>query len=226
LLNKVHGRCRGIGHVNREAISVQHGKEIIMRHLLLASTAAVLLCGGLAFAKGSTTTTVTTIPVVGNAGAALGASAAASGGTSQNASDNTVASDNTTTPTDKNAVSESDSAAATTGGEATNDSDDTLVSVGDVSLSSTRTSNHLDVSAEASNDGDVSDIYVTANAGGKKGGGDAWVNSDASMSNSVNGDAGIITAQQNSGTGALQQNSVALSSFVGGNGGGITGVSP
>jgi hypothetical protein len=195
--------------------------EKIMRHLFLASTAAALFCGGLALANphgGSTTTTVTAIPVVGNAGAGLGSSAAASGGTSTNASGNTVASGNTSTPTDKNAVSESDSASATTGGSSQNDSANTLVSVGDVSLSSVTTHEHLDVTfANSGNSGSVGSLTITGDGGreGREGGGAAVMSGNASISNSVNGSTGITTAQQNAGTASLQQNSVALGSYVG-----------
>lgn len=185
-----------------------------MRHLFLASTAAVLLTGGLALASphgGSTT--ITTVPVVGNAGAGLGSSAAASGGTSQNASGNEVASGNTTTPTDKNAIAGTDSSSATTGGTASN----TLVSVGDVSLSSVTTHEHLDVTfASSGNSGTVGSLTISG--GGKEGwggGGAAVESGNASISNSVNGSTGITTAQQNAGTASLQQNSVALGSYVG-----------
>jgi hypothetical protein len=186
-----------------------------MRHLFLASTAAVLLTGGLALASphgGSTT--VTTVPVVGNAGAGLGSSAAASGGTSQNASGNQVASGNTTTPTDKNAIAGTDSSSATTGGTASN----TLVSVGDVSLSSTRTNEHLDVTfASSGNSGSVGSLTISGGGDreSRAGGGAAVMSGDASISNSVNGSTGIVTAQQNAGTASLQQNSVALGSYVG-----------
>jgi len=193
-----------------------------MRYLFLASTATVLLCGGLALAKPGDTTTIT-VPVVKNAAALGGSSAATSGGTSTNTnkSNNTVDSNNPST--DKNSSAAFGSASATSGGTA--NATDTLVSVGSVSLSSVRSNYHLDVDATASNDGEVSDVVVNANGGGKKGGGDAFVSSDATITGSVNGDAGITTAQQNSGTGSLQQNSVALSSNVQG-GTGFNGFNP
>ena len=40
------------------------------------------------------------------------------------------------------------------------------------------------------------------------------------------GGQGILQANQNTGANAVQQNSVALTSTVGGNGGGFTGFSP
>jgi hypothetical protein len=45
------------------------------------------------------------------------------------------------------------------------------------------------------------------------------------MSHSLNGQ-GILQATQNTGANAVQQNSVALTSTVGGNGGGLSGFSP
>jgi hypothetical protein len=45
------------------------------------------------------------------------------------------------------------------------------------------------------------------------------------MSNSMGGQ-GILQANQNTGPNAVQQNSVALTSMVGGNGGGLSGFSP
>ena len=45
---------------------------------------------------------------------------------------------------------------------------------------------------------------------------------NASMTNSMGG-MGILSAQQNTGAAALQQQSVSLGSMVGGNGGGLAG---
>ncbi len=59
--------------------------------------------------------------------------------------------------------------------------------------------------------------YMSKGAGGFSG--------DVSMTYSMGGQ-GILQAAQNTGAGAVQQNSVALTSTVGGNGGGLNGFSP
>ena len=59
--------------------------------------------------------------------------------------------------------------------------------------------------------------YISRGMGGYSG--------DVSMSNSMGGQ-GILQANLNSGAGSVQQNSVALTSSVGGNGGGLNGFSP
>ena len=48
---------------------------------------------------------------------------------------------------------------------------------------------------------------------------------NVSMDHSMGGQ-GILQAAQNTGANAVQQNSVALTSTVGGNGGGLSGFSP
>ena len=53
----------------------------------------------------------------------------------------------------------------------------------------------------------------------------ARVGGAVSMSNSISGQ-GLVQASQNTGVNAVQQNSVGLTSWVGGNGGGLTGFSP
>ena len=59
--------------------------------------------------------------------------------------------------------------------------------------------------------------YVSRGQGGYSG--------DVSMTYSMGGQ-GILQANQNTGAGAVQGNSVALTSVVGGNGGGLSGFSP
>ena len=59
--------------------------------------------------------------------------------------------------------------------------------------------------------------YISKGAGGYSG--------SVSMSYSMGGQ-GILQAAQNTGAGSVQQNSVALTSSVGGNGGGLNGFSP
>ncbi len=59
--------------------------------------------------------------------------------------------------------------------------------------------------------------YVSKGAGGYSG--------DVSMTYSMGGQ-GILQANLNSGAGSVQGNSVALTSSVGGNGGGLSGFSP
>ncbi len=59
--------------------------------------------------------------------------------------------------------------------------------------------------------------YVSLGKGGYSG--------DVSMTNSMAGQ-GILQANLNTGAGSVQQNAVALTSTVGGNGGGLSGFSP
>jgi hypothetical protein len=54
---------------------------------------------------------------------------------------------------------------------------------------------------------------------------DASVGGAVTMVNSISGQ-GILQATQNTGTNSVQQNSVALTSWVGGTGGGLSGFSP
>ena len=54
---------------------------------------------------------------------------------------------------------------------------------------------------------------------------DASASGTVTMTNAMGGQ-GILQANQNTGANAVQQNSVALTSTVGGNGGGLSGFSP
>lgn len=182
-----------------------------MRSVFLASSTIFLLVGGLAFADphggSSTTTTLTSIPVVGNAGAAGGSSAATTGATSVNANDNTLTSNS------NNSL----------------DVTKTLVSVGSVSLSNTKTDTHTNVTfATSGNSGSVSKLTFSGGGmqseDGHHGSSGALVASgNASMSYANNGVSGINTVEQNTGIGSLQQNSVALGSYVGGGSTGFNG---
>ncbi|MBU6448432.1 MAG: hypothetical protein KGQ26_02285 [Rhodospirillales bacterium] len=192
-----------------------------MRSVFLASSTIFLLAGGLAFADphggpggpgggSSTTTTLTSIPVVGNAGAADGSSAATTGATSVNANDNTLTSNS------NNSL----------------DVTKTLVSVGSVSLSDTKTDTHMNVTfATSGNTGSVSKLTFSGGGSGMQGedghhgssGGALVASGDASMSYANNGVSGINTVEQNTGIGSLQQNSVALGSYVGGGSTGFNG---
>ena len=193
-----------------------------MRKLLLASSALFLLSGGIALAHNSnggmgsggptgttttnTTTNTTNIPVKDNA-ASLGAGNASStgGGASTasngNQSNNTVDSGNSSLEADLSVTK-------------------SLNDVGNSALEITRSNTHINVTlAESGNSGSVGGtLYINdpssdRNDSSKSGFG--ALTGNASMS-SVNGGSGILTAQQNTGVNALQQNSVALGSVVGG----------
>jgi hypothetical protein len=191
-----------------------------MRKLLLASSALFILSGGIALAHngggsgpsapGNTTTNTTTttvkVPVENNA-ASLGAGNASSTGggdstaSNGNWSHNTVASGNTSL-------------------EASLSSTKDLNDVGNTDLAITRSDTRINVTlAESGNTGSVGGtLYINdpSNSHDKSGSGyGGALTGDASM-RSVNGGSGILTAQQNTGVNALQQNSVALGSVVGG----------
>jgi hypothetical protein len=55
--------------------------------------------------------------------------------------------------------------------------------------------------------------------------GGAGYNGSVTMSNSMGGQ-GILQANLNTGAAAVQQNSIAFTSMVGGNGGGLSGFAP
>ncbi|MDR3505966.1 MAG: hypothetical protein P4L52_06950 [Acidocella sp.] len=189
-----------------------------MRSLFLTSSALFLLAGGVALAGsnppppppggGGTTTTNTNVWVpVKNATADNGSSAATSGSTAVTANGNTLASNNKT------------------------DFTKTLTNVGNDYLSITKTFVHQDIKlATSSNEGSVKDIVFVGTSGGGRGGegehgsgGGSVHSGDASITTGISASSGINTLQQNTGNASLQQNSVALGSYVGGNGTGISG---
>jgi hypothetical protein len=95
-----------------------------------------------------------------------------------------------------------------------------LNDVGNSALEITRSNTHINVTlAESGNSGSVGGtLYINDPSCGcedKSNSGFGALTGNASMSN-VNGGSGILTAQQNTGVNALQQNSVALGSVVGG----------
>jgi hypothetical protein len=188
-----------------------------MRKLLLASSALFLLSGGIALAHSgnsgmgggttttNTTTSTTSIPVKDNA-ASLGAGNASStgGGASTasngNWSNNTLDSGNSSFQADLSVTK-------------------SLNDVGNSALEITRSNTHINVTlAESGNSGSVGGtLYIndpSSDRSDNSRNGVGPLTGNASMS-SVNGGSGILTAQQNTGVNALQQNSVALGSVVG-----------
>jgi hypothetical protein len=190
-----------------------------MRKLLLASSALFLLSGGIALAQGggggggssdpgttNTTTNTIKVPVQNNA-ASLGAGNASSTGggdstaSNGNWSHNVVDSGNSSSKTDLSVTK-------------------SLDDVGNSALEITRSNTHINVTlAESGNTGSVGGtLYIndpSSNRDDKSNSAFGALTGDASMKN-VNGGSGILTAQQNTGVNALQQNSVALGSVVGG----------
>jgi hypothetical protein len=99
--------------------------------------------------------------------------------------------------------------------------------LGNGSLSEATTHTHT-VSYTTTASGAAGSSFNTASLTGNKiqqYGGTAGYNGSVSMTNSMGGQ-GILQASQNTGSNAVQQNSVALTSTVGGNGGGLSGFSP
>jgi len=175
-----------------------------MRSLFLTSSALFMLAGGVALAggpsdPGKTTTVTATVPVL-NATSSYGSSAATDHSTAVTANNNTL------------------------------DFTKTLSDVGNTQLSVTKTDTHLTVVLGTSaNVGGVGHVLLISGSGtageGERGGTNNGYPStgNATMTNSVSGGSGIITAQQNAGPASLQQNSVGLGSYVGGTGTGING---
>ncbi|GAN78996.1 hypothetical protein [Acidocella aminolytica] len=157
-----------------------------MRSLFLATTAAFLLSGGMALAYGG-----------------------GDGGTNTNVA----------IPISGNALATDGGNAATTGSTAVNDS--MLLSVGNVALSDTRTNTHMHVTfAQSGNSGSVGGLTLTGagshgDRDGHRSSGALVTTGSASMSYANASSSGINTVQQNTGIGALQQNSVSLGSYVG-----------
>ncbi|MBB5371986.1 hypothetical protein [Acidocella aromatica] len=197
---------------------------------------------------GGTTTTNVWVPVK-NATADNGSSSATSGSTAVTANGNALDSNNTTSLPIKNASSTGSSSAATTGGTAittdgntlnttssgnqgsfnTLDFTKTLTNVGNDYLSVTKTYVHQDIKlATSMNNGEVKDIvFVGTSGGGREGehgsGGGMVRSGDASMTTGISASSGINTVQQNTGNASLQQNSVALGSYVTGGSSGFNG---
>jgi hypothetical protein len=157
--------------------------------------------------------------------ASSNSASATTGGTALNhsanndpiASGNEVASGNTKTTTVNKSSSAGGgaggAASATTGGTAVNkDNNDalSLLSGNSTTVASdnelTNDSSHISVDVTLAE----SSVHGSASGGG---GGHGFLGGGNVMTNSVNGQ-GILTAQQNTGGGALQQNSVALGSVV------------
>jgi len=187
-----------------------------MRSLLLTSSALFILAGGAALAHSSDPSTIITtqIPVVKNSLAAAGSSSATSGGTSTNKSNNTTASNNTTQIPIKNSYADSGSSSATSGSTALTADHNTLTFVSERSLSVEKTNTQLNVLS--GNYGHVDDTSVTVGYNGKSDGydkkstGGSLSTGNVSMTSSLNGTNGVMIAQQNSGIGSLQQNSVSI----------------
>lgn len=198
-----------------------------MRSVFLMSTAAFLLTGGLALAGGG--------GMGGNGG-----NGGMGGGSSDPSGGTTNTTTNTSIPVVKNAVAADSSAAATTGGTAVNangnetsdssntslDVTKTLVSVGSVALSETTTDTHMNL-ATSGNSGSVGNIKFSGGGGNEDGwgksGGALVTSGNAAMNFANNSSTGISTVQQNAGTASLQQNSVALGSYVSGGSTGFNG---
>lgn len=120
-------------------------------------------------------------------------------------------------------------AAATTGGTAATNggvavSLGTLLvgldNVGNEYLHVTRTDLHIDVKAVAVNNGKIEKIaYINVSGQDGLNAPKYQTGGDATMIHSINGNTGVTTTQVNTAASALQQNSVAFSSYIGGNSG-------
>lgn len=218
----------------------QQEKGSHMRNLLLSSVGVLVLAAGPALAW--TPSVDVSVPVK-NAAASDGSNAATTGGTAGSFDGNSLSSTSsksysssasnsfnktftTTVGIDKNLSATSGgsggSASATTGGVAVNKPDSgnkalallggTAVSDGNLSQSISKTS--VDVTmATADSNATVSDNSVSSGRMHDA----KIIGSNVSMTYSMGG-MGILTAQQNTGAAASQQNSVALSSIVIGSG--------
>ncbi|MGE3781814.1 MAG: hypothetical protein AB7H71_03600, partial [Alphaproteobacteria bacterium] len=99
--------------------------------------------------------------------------------------------------------------------------------IGSGSLSQT-TTNTKTVGYTTTASGGAGSSFNTASLTGnkvKQSGGASSYDGSVHMTFSMGGQ-GILQANQNTGANAVQQNSVALTSTVGGNGGGLSGFSP
>ncbi len=203
-----------------------------MRKLLLAGCAMLAFGAGAAFAQGPSRDagdaayTKTSSATSGGPG---GSASANNGGTAKNVNvskSNTETTNKTDNQTSNRTTTDSHNKTVNTTTTDTKTSSKSSVEntlsdchcvMGDGSLSETKTITHTStVLASAHNTGTVSGNQLRVSGSSYNG---------VAMTNSMNG-MGIISAQQNTGTAALQQQSVSLGSIVGGNGGGLSGFSP
>ena len=102
---------------------------------------------------------------------------------------------------------------------------DSVVGGGTLSQSTTNTKTTTTTTTASGGAGSSFNTASLTNNRVKQVATDASASGTVTMTNAMGGQ-GILQADQNTGANAVQQNSVALTSTVGGNGGGLSGFSP